>query len=91
MDSPYDYFDVMRNPQIAPLIKRIQAILVYEGKVDGQPTLGGLEIEYELTTGDIYIDGAADIGCRTSDVPKRFELRETESLINVEGVGEDSV
>ena len=49
--------------------------------------LGGIEIEYELLNGDIVEDGIPDLGCRSSDIPKRFELKDNEGIINIEGVG----
>lgn len=66
--------------------------MVYEGKKDGKPVLGGIEIEYELLNGKGYfIDGIPDLGCRSSDIPKRFELNENEGVINIEGIGTDSI
>ena len=44
-----------------------------------------------LTTGEIYVDGIRDLACKTSEEYKKFELKDNEGLINVEGTGTDSV
>lgn len=37
------------------------------------------------------MDGIRDLSCKTSEEFKRFELKDNEGLINVEGIGRDSV
>jgi hypothetical protein len=44
-----------------------------------------------LSTGEIFVDGIRDLSCKTSEEFKRFELKENEGLINVEGIGREYV
>lgn len=87
----FTFFDVMRDPEYADKVARLNSISVFPGEINGQPTIGGIEIEYVLTTGEIYLDGMRDLACKTSEEYKKFELKDNEGLINVEGMGTDSI
>lgn len=81
----------MRDPEYADKVAKLNSISVFPGEINGQATIGGIEIEYVLTTGEIYLDGMRDLSCKTSEEYKKFELKDQEGLINVEGMGTDAI
>jgi len=44
-----------------------------------------------LSNGEVYLDGIKELTCKSSDECKKFELKDSENLINIDGVGSDSV
>lgn len=84
----YQTFNVFKNRK-RDEIKRIKEIKLYAGKdlnkkVDFQmkPTcevIGGIDITYETTSGELIVDGLIDLACRNDNLPPMvLELRDNE-------------